>query len=376
MPIAASNSMGTAPSGAHPFAKAAPSTAHAFIPSAAFFPIAFPLPPAQAKPFLRNRQLSSGQGGALSSFPPAACGIFTLDLGVHAEYFSGSRNSRERDRDQRDSRSGSGGPERQQGVLGGAPALRHPRLLAPRALEGAAAGLARPAHHARRRPRHQGAAASRLLVLQLLLLLQPLGLSSTIVCASVAPAPAWPRRRQTHPSTPFVPEEAMTRILTRLALAAAVSPPIAATAAEYMEKTPFQLSRAFSPGVITDGGRIVWVAGQTATRDNDGRDIANNFEAQVKQVFSQIDQVMKRAGGSLANIVQVTVFIKESRYGDRFVEMRKDYFQNGNYPGSALITVTNFARPGIEIEIQSVGVIGDRCSSDHPCSAEGQAKKK
>ena len=46
------------------------------------------------------------------------------------------------------------------------------------------------------------------------------------------------------------------------------------------------------------------------------------------------------------------------------------------YPGSALITVTNFARPGIEIEIQAVGVIGDRCSTENPCSAEGQARKK
>ena len=169
----------------------------------------------------------------------------------------------------------------------------------------------------------------------------------------------------------------MKRMTTfRTLLALLVSLPCAATAAEYMEKTPFQLSRAFSPGVITEGGRIVWVAGQTATRDNQGGDIANNFEAQVKQVFSQIDQIMKRAGGSLANIVSVTVFIKESRYGDRFVEMRKDYFQNGNYPGSALITVTNFARPGIEIEIQAVGVIGDRCSTESPCSAEGQAKKR
>ncbi len=159
----------------------------------------------------------------------------------------------------------------------------------------------------------------------------------------------------------------MNRILTlsRILLAAMASLSVAATAAEYMEKTPFQLSRAFSPGVVTDGGKIVWVAGQTATRDNDGKDIANNFEAQVKQVFSQIDQIMRRAGGSLANVVAMTVFIKESRYGDRC-----------NYPGSALITVTNFARPGIEIEIQSVGVIGDRCSSDHPCSAEAQAKKK
>ena len=148
----------------------------------------------------------------------------------------------------------------------------------------------------------------------------------------------------------------------------------AAQAAEYMEKTPFQLSRAFSPGVVTSGGITVWVAGQTATQDNQGANIANNFEAQVKQVFSQIDAILKRGGGSLDNVVAMTVFIKESRYGDRFVEMRKDFFKNGDYPGSALITVTNFARPGIEIEIQAVGVIGDSCSSDHPCSAEAKAK--
>src|SRR5207237_3751750 len=168
--------------------------------------------------------------------------------------------------------------------------------------------------------------------------------------------------RRPHIKIHFVRGTNMTRMLSMLLLAA-ISLPTAATAAEYMEKTPFQLSRAFSPGVVTEGGKIVWVAGQTATRDSQGADIANNFEAQVKQVFSQIDQVLKRAGGSLASVVTMTVFIKEPRYGDRFVEMRKDMFQNGNYPGSALITVSNFARPGIEIEIQAVGVIGDRCSS-------------
>ena len=148
----------------------------------------------------------------------------------------------------------------------------------------------------------------------------------------------------------------------------------AAQAAEYMQKTQFQLSRAFSPGVVTSGGITVWVAGQTATEDSQGHDIANNFEAQVKQVFTQVDGVLKRAGGSLDNVVAMTVFIKESRYGDKFVEMRKDFFKNGNYPGSALITVTNFARPGIEIEVQAIGVIGDSCSNDSPCSAEGKAK--
>jgi enamine deaminase RidA (YjgF/YER057c/UK114 family) len=161
----------------------------------------------------------------------------------------------------------------------------------------------------------------------------------------------------------------LIRVFFRISVLSFLILPLAyVTAAEYMDKTPFQLSRAFSPGVITKGGKIVWVAGQTATKDNSGNDISNNFEAQVKQVFSQVDAVMKDAGGSVGNVVQMTVFIKESRYGDRFVEMRKGFFQNGNYPGSALFTVTNFARPGIEIEIQAIGVIGDNCSQEKRCS--------
>src|SRR5438445_13204421 len=109
----------------------------------------------------------------------------------------------------------------------------------------------------------------------------------------------------------------LAAMMRNVPLAALLSLPLAATAAEYMEKTPFQLSRAFSPGVVTEGGKIVWVAGQTATRDNDGRDISNNFEAQVKQVFSQMDQIMKRAGGRLANRVQATVVNKAPRYARR-----------------------------------------------------------
>jgi len=80
----------------------------------------------------------------------------------------------------------------------------------------------------------------------------------------------------------------------------------------------------------------------------------------VVEVFALLDQTLKRAGGTLANLVTMTVFIKEARHGDRFVELRRQKFPDGNYPASALITVTNFARPGMEIEIQGVAVIGDR----------------
>ena len=128
--------------------------------------------------------------------------------------------------------------------------------------------------------------------------------------------------------------------------------------AKYLEKTDFQKSRAFSPAVITQGGQIVWLAGQTATKDEQGNDISGNFEAQVRTIFSLIDKTLKRTGGSLANMVTMTVFINEPRYGDKFVEMRGGFFPDGNFPASALITVSHFARPGMLIEIQGVAVIG------------------
>jgi 2-iminobutanoate/2-iminopropanoate deaminase len=117
---------------------------------------------------------------------------------------------------------------------------------------------------------------------------------------------------------------------------------------------------AFSPAVVTEGGRIVWMAGQTATVDADGKDISGNFEAQARRVFALMDQVLRRTGGTLVDLVTMSVFSKEPRYGDRFVEIRGELFPDGNFPASALITVANFARPGMEIEIQGVAVIGDR----------------
>ncbi len=128
--------------------------------------------------------------------------------------------------------------------------------------------------------------------------------------------------------------------------------------AEYMGKSEQQKKRAYSPAVITQGGKTVWLAGQTAMRDEAGNDISGNFDAQVRTIFSLIDKTLRRTGGSLANLVTMTVFINDPRHGDKFVELRKGFFPDGNFPASALITVSQFARPGMLIEIQGVAVIG------------------
>jgi 2-iminobutanoate/2-iminopropanoate deaminase len=41
------------------------------------------------------------------------------------------------------------------------------------------------------------------------------------------------------------------------------------------------------------------------------------FDAQARQAFRGIDAVLKKAGGSLANMVTMTVFINDPRNGDR-----------------------------------------------------------
>ena len=83
-----------------------------------------------------------------------------------------------------------------------------------------------------------------------------------------------------------------------------------------------------------------------------------DFESQTRRAFGRLQENLAEAGGSLADMTTMTVFITDVRYGDRFTEIRKDFFDD-NYPGSALITVAGLARPEMLVEIQGIAVIDD-----------------
>jgi 2-iminobutanoate/2-iminopropanoate deaminase len=111
--------------------------------------------------------------------------------------------------------------------------------------------------------------------------------------------------------------------------------------------------RSFSRAVITEGGKTVWLGGQTGSPEK-------NFEGQVRDIFAELDKTIKAVGGAgLQDMVTMTVFINDVRLGDRLTEIRKEIFKQC-FPGSALITVTGFARPGILIEIQGMAVVGGK----------------
>lgn len=125
----------------------------------------------------------------------------------------------------------------------------------------------------------------------------------------------------------------------------------------HLEASEFERSRAYSPAIVTQGGRTVWLAGQTTLLDLDGNSIAHDFDAQVRTCFALMERTLERVGGSLADLVTMTVSISDPRYGDQFVKFRRSLFPDGKFPCSALITVSNFAHPGILVEIQGVAVI-------------------
>jgi enamine deaminase RidA (YjgF/YER057c/UK114 family) len=117
--------------------------------------------------------------------------------------------------------------------------------------------------------------------------------------------------------------------------------------------------RGYSQAVITDGGKTVWLAGVLAVVDDSGKSLAGDLDGQVRQIFKLLNATLEKAGGKLSEMVQMTVFITDVRYGDRVTQLRREILGD-NFPGSALITVTALAIPEAKIEIQGYAVIGSK----------------
>ena len=115
-------------------------------------------------------------------------------------------------------------------------------------------------------------------------------------------------------------------------------------------------ARAYSQAVVSDGGKVVWLAGQTAAEDSSGNSLVGDFDDQVREVFARLGKTLEDAGGALGDMVTMTVFITDARFGDRFTQLRKGIFGD-NFPASALITVAGLARPELLVEVQGVAVI-------------------
>ncbi len=123
---------------------------------------------------------------------------------------------------------------------------------------------------------------------------------------------------------------------------------------EYFKGTA-EDDRSYSPAVKVIGGATIFLAGVGATTDETGKSLAGDFEGQVRATFERIRSTLAKAGGTLDDIVTMTVFIKDMQYGTRFTQIRREYFKQG-FPCSALIGIDSLARAEMMVEVQAIAM--------------------
>jgi 2-iminobutanoate/2-iminopropanoate deaminase len=79
--------------------------------------------------------------------------------------------------------------------------------------------------------------------------------------------------------------------------------------------------------------------------------------AQAKVIFTKIRHLVEAAGGSMADIVKVTIFVTDITQREKVWQARREFF-TGNFPASTLVQVAALANPSLKVEIEAVAHIG------------------
>ncbi len=101
------------------------------------------------------------------------------------------------------------------------------------------------------------------------------------------------------------------------------------------------------------------MAGQTTLEDADGNSINGAFDAQVRESFRLIATHLNQFGGSLQDIVTMTIYAEDVRNAGAYRVAKEENFGDGPYPSSAFIGVAGFSRADVEVEVKAIAVVGD-----------------
>jgi 2-iminobutanoate/2-iminopropanoate deaminase len=113
---------------------------------------------------------------------------------------------------------------------------------------------------------------------------------------------------------------------------------------------------AYSSGVEAPAGRTVYVSGQVAF-DAEGNVVGeDDIKLQTGTVLEHVKTVVEEAGGSMEDIVKVTVFITDMGLYDDIHEVRRRYFEEP-FPASSMVEVSALIDPRLLIEIEAVAVV-------------------
>lgn len=102
-------------------------------------------------------------------------------------------------------------------------------------------------------------------------------------------------------------------------------------------------------------GGTVYVSGQIPL-DPSGRLVTGDIDAEIRRVFDNLAAVARAAGGSLAHVVKLSVFLTDLAHFTRVNEIMAGYFSEP-YPARAVLGVAALPR-GARVEMECILALG------------------
>jgi enamine deaminase RidA (YjgF/YER057c/UK114 family) len=104
-------------------------------------------------------------------------------------------------------------------------------------------------------------------------------------------------------------------------------------------------------------GDTVYIAGQVAFDEQNNTVGIGDPRRQAEQVWHNIRLAVEAAGGTLADVVKITVFLKDVRHASAEIGVREQLFERGRYPICTLVQVANLGLPDLLMEVDAVAVL-------------------
>ncbi|MBT6884749.1 MAG: RidA family protein [Rhodospirillaceae bacterium] len=101
----------------------------------------------------------------------------------------------------------------------------------------------------------------------------------------------------------------------------------------------------------------VYIAGMTSRSDEFNTIVGDNAYEQSKVIFDKIKALIEAAGGTMADIVKVNIFLADINDRQQVWEARREYFE-GDFPVSTLLEISKLVHPDMLVEIEAVGMLG------------------
>lgn len=111
----------------------------------------------------------------------------------------------------------------------------------------------------------------------------------------------------------------------------------------------------YNQGIVTDGSRLVFTAGQIPLDPGTGTLVEGGIEAQTRRALDNLKAVLKAAGAGLEDVVKTTVFLKDMDDFGRMNEIYGTYFGE-NPPARSAVEVSRLPKD-VLIEVECVAVV-------------------